>query len=233
MRRPEDELRRRQLRLPFNVADCKAPTSWPFGSLQRAAYAVILCDPPWRFVTWSAKGQTRAAANHYDVMRLEDIKRLPVVDLAADDCALFLWAINPMLPQALAVMDAWGFTYKTVAFTWAKTTPGGKWHLGLGYWTRANSELCLLATRGKPKRLAKDVRQLIISVRREHSRKPDEIAASIERLVGGRRCELFARHGRPGWDQWGAEIQKFDRSHHEPPPLAARSRDHGTSLRSI
>jgi N6-adenosine-specific RNA methylase IME4 len=84
--------------------------------------------------------------------------------------------------------------------------------VGMGYWTRANSEACLLATRGKPKRLNADVRQGIIAPRREHSRKPDGIHARIERLVAGPYCELFARERRPGWDAWGNEVDKFTRS---------------------
>jgi N6-adenosine-specific RNA methylase IME4 len=138
-------------------------------------------------------------------MSLDDIKSLPVADLAADNCVLFLWAINSMLPQAISVMDAWGFVFKTVA----RSPTDNAWHLGLGYWTRQNSEHCLLGTRGKPKRVARDVRELVIAPRREHSRKPDEVAAGIERLVSGPHLELFARQRRPGWDAWGDEVDKF------------------------
>ncbi len=148
-------------------------------------YGAVLVDPPWSFSTWSQTRQTRAAVNHYDVMTLDDIKRLPVADLAAPDCALFMWATNPMLPQALEVMKAWSFEYKTVAFCWAKTTPRSKpsrqkWHMGMGYWTRANVELCLLGTRGKPLRGARNVRQLQIAPRRQHSRKPDASTSTVE-----------------------------------------------------
>ena len=110
-------------------------------------YNVILADPPWSFRAWSSKGMGRSAEQHYPTMRLEDIKALPVSDLAAGDCVLFLWATFPMLKEALEVIDTWGFTYKTVAFTWVKEnrkSPGLFW--GLGYWTRANAEVCLLAT---------------------------------------------------------------------------------------
>ena len=147
-------------------------------------------------------------------MTVGNIARVPVGDLADDDCALFLWAICPMLPDALRVMEAWGFKFKTVAFTWAKTTRSStdawlyapRWHIGMGYWTRANSELCLLGTRGKPKRKAKEVRQLIVAPVREHSRKPDEQYGLIERLCEGPRIELFARHRRRGWRSWGNEL---------------------------
>jgi N6-adenosine-specific RNA methylase IME4 len=119
-----------------------------------------------------------------------------------------MWATNPTLPQALEVITAWGFTYKTVAFTWAKTTKDGSgFPIGCGFWTRANPEMCLLGTRGHPKRLSASVRQLIVSPRREHSRKPDEIYDQIEELVAGPYLELFARSQRPGWDAWGNEVE--------------------------
>ncbi len=182
-----------------------------FDGLPRHHFGAILSDPPWSWNSWSKTNQDRAAFNYYDVMSLEDLKGLPVADLAADDCVLFLWAINSMLPQAIAVMGAWGFEYKTIAFTWAKRTPTDKaWHLGLGYWTRQNSEHCLLGTRGKPKRIARDLRELVIAPRREHSRKPDDVASGIERLVNGPYLELFARETRPGWTSWGHEVTKFD-----------------------
>jgi N6-adenosine-specific RNA methylase IME4 len=179
--------------------------------LPRGRFGAILADPPWRFRTWSETNQRRSASRYYSLMTLENIKALPIPDIAADDCVLFLWAINPMLPHALDVIDAWGFTFKTVAFTWVKTTPSTqpRWHLGLGYWTRANTETCLLATRGKPKRVAKDVRQLLISRRREHSRKPGCVYGRIERLVAGPSLELFARQRREGWKSWGDQIEKF------------------------
>jgi N6-adenosine-specific RNA methylase IME4 len=143
-------------------------------------------------------------------MNLSDLFLLAAEVPKADDCALFMWAIDPMLPQALDVIQAWGFKYKTVAFTWAKINKSGKDPIGGGYWTRANPEMCLLATRGKPKRLNADVRQLIMAPRREHSRKPDEIYGRIERLVAGPYLEMFARQTRPGWDSWGDEVGKFD-----------------------
>ncbi len=136
----------------------------------------------------------------------EEIIRLPVVDLAADDCALFLWVTFPNLPVGLEVLSAWGFSYKTVAFTWVKTNSrSGTPFLGLGQWTRANAEICLLGIRGHVRRKAKDVRQVIMSPKREHSRKPDEQYERIMRLVDGPYIELFARYPWPGWDGWGLE----------------------------
>ena len=141
-------------------------------------------------------------------MEIRDIKLIDVP--ADDDCVLFLWAIDPMLPDALELIKAWGFTYKTVAFTWAKINESGKDPIGGGYWTRANPEMCLLATRGKPKRLNADVRQLLMAPRREHSRKPDEVYGRIEALVDGPYLEMFARQTHPGWDSWGNEVGKFE-----------------------
>lgn len=169
-------------------------------------YAAIYADPPWRFRTWSETNQAKAASRHYNLMTLPEIAALPVADMAAVDCALFMWCVNPMLPQALEVMAAWGFTFKTIGFVWAKTTRRSvpswapRWHFGLGYWTRANCEYCLIGTRGKPQRMSMSEPQLIVSPIREHSRKPDEVRASIERLVPGPYLELFARTRAPRWD---------------------------------
>ena len=144
-------------------------------------------------------------------MNLDDIKAMPVADLAAKDCVLFLWAIDPMLPQALEVGAAWGFTFKTIGFYWGKTGVNGNFTMGTGHWTRANPEQCLLFTRGKPKRVSAAVRKLIVAPRREHSRKPDECISSIEQLVNGPYLELFSRQARPGWDSWGNQTDKFNR----------------------
>ena len=172
-------------------------------------YNVILADPPWAFRAWSNKGMGRSAEQHYPTMRLDDIKALPVADLAAEDCVLFLWATFPMLKEAFAVIDAWGFTYKTVAFTWVKEnrkSSGLFW--GLGYWTRANAEICLLATRGSPKRQSAAVHQVILSPVEQHSKKPDEVRERIVALMGDvPRVELFARQETPGWDVWGNEVE--------------------------
>jgi N6-adenosine-specific RNA methylase IME4 len=181
----------------------------PFEGLEARRYGVILADPPWSFKTWSAKGEGRSASQHYGVMTFADLCALPVADLAAPDCALFLWAIDPLLPRAVELIEAWGFTYKTVGFCWAKTNAGGGYFAGMGFWTRANSELCLLATRGRPQRRAKDVRRLVVAPRREHSRKPDEVRQRIERLVPGPHLELFGRSTALGWSSWGHEVGRF------------------------
>ena len=135
-------------------------------------YRVIYADPPWTFATYSRKGKGRSPEAYYDCMMLEDIKALPVADWAAEDCVLLLWATDPLLEKAFEVIRAWGFKYKTVGFYWAKVNKGnGKlvfdeasFFTGLGFWTRANPEPCLLATRGHPKRRSADVRKLVISL---------------------------------------------------------------------
>lgn len=175
-------------------------------------YAAIYSDCPWTFSTYSDKGLGRSAQAHYSCMKLPDICALPVLDFAEDNCALFLWVTDPLLPQGLEVMKAWGFTYRTVAFTWAKLNKSfakrfdqnnmarSDFFMGTGYYTRANPEMCLLGTRGSITRLARNIRQLVIEPRREHSRKPDQIYERIEALVPGPYAELFARASRPGWD---------------------------------
>lgn len=174
-------------------------------------YSVIYADPPWEFKVYSGKGKMRSAERHYDTMSLADIAALPVEALAADSCALFMWAVMPELPGALELLKAWGFNFKTVAFTWVKQNRGGEGlFTGMGYWTRANAEICILATRGSPMRLAMDVHQVIMAPVREHSRKPDETVPRIERLLAGPYLELFAREQRPGWTTWGNEIERAE-----------------------
>jgi N6-adenosine-specific RNA methylase IME4 len=174
-------------------------------------YGAIYADPPWSFQNWSAKGTGRNAISHYDCLSFEALAALPIAALAADDCALFLWAVDPLLDKAFELIRAWGFEYKTVAFYWVKQNKKTEgFFTGLGYWTRANPEQCLLATRGKPKRRGKDVRKLIIKPRREHSRKPDEVRERIERLVAGPYLELFARQTKRDWDCLGDQAGLFD-----------------------
>lgn len=185
----------------------------------RRRYAAIYADPPWYFEVWNRDtGQGRSAEAHYSTMTLSTLCALPVADLAAPDCALFMWATWPTLPDALRLGAAWGFEYKTLAFDWLKRTPQGTaWHTGMGYWTRANSEPCLLFTRGTPRRKSRGVKQVIADVGQQelfpplvepitvHSAKPFEAYRRIEALVDGPYLELFARVAWPGWDVWGNE----------------------------
>lgn len=155
---------------------------------------------------WSGKGKT--AANHYDCMKKEDISNLPVGNLADKDCVLFLWVTFPCLREGLEVMKEWGFEYKTCGFVWVKKNKkSDSWFWGLGYWTRANAEICLIGTKGKPDRKSRSVHQVVDSRIREHSRKPDEVRDRIVQLCGDvPRIELFARQSVEGWDCWGNEV---------------------------
>lgn len=187
-------------------------------------FGCILADPPWFFRTRTEFVSKRDPRHHYKggVMSIADIAALPVADVAADDCHLFLWVTGPVLEQAFEVIRAWGFRYSGVAFTWVKLkkshdqnqlrllpTADGDFHVGLGFTTRKNAEFCLLARRGGAKRNAKNVRELIVSPRREHSRKPDETYDRIEIYTDGPYLELFGRHTRQGWIVRGDESEKF------------------------
>jgi len=169
-------------------------------------YGAIYLDPPWAFETFSGKQVTahRSAEDPYTTMPLHHIAGLPVPELAARNCAVFMWAVDSHLDAALLLFKIWGLAYKTRVFTRSK---GGR--IGMGYWSRKQTEICLLATQGTPKRLDKGVRELHTEERREHSRKPDEFHNRIERLVAGPYLEMFARQRRPGWDAWGNETDKF------------------------
>ena len=169
---------------------------------------IIYADPPWQYRTYSKKGQGRSAENHYPTMSVEQIKALPVKEISAKDCALFMWITFPCLYEALEVLEAWGFVYKTVAFVWIKQNRrSDSLFWGMGYWTRANAELCILATKGHPHRISAGVHQVIISPVEEHSKKPDQVRERIVELMGDLpRVELFARQVPPGWDVWGNEV---------------------------
>lgn len=205
-----------------------------FDDLPKGHFGAILADPPWQFKTlWgTATGPGNRNAD-YPTMDIDELAALPVGQLAASDCVLFVWAIWILMPRAFDVINGWGFEYKTCAFDWMKAHAGQvemfrddfDVQMGLGYWTRANSEPCLLATKGKPKRLNADVRQGIIAPRRQHSRKPEGVHERIERLVAGPYLELFARQTRPGWTSWGNEVNKFDS--YNPEDDFAKSLDEG------
>jgi N6-adenosine-specific RNA methylase IME4 len=196
-----------------------------FDGLPQGHFRAILADPPWHFQSWAGgrfngdpkPTYTPSRAPDYATMREPELTALPVDKLAAPDCVLFLWMCWPVLEWSLRTVKAWGFEYKTCGFCWVKghaqqlemfrddIDP----HMSLGYWTRSNSEICLLATKGAPKRKGTDVKQAIVEPRREHSRKPDCVHERIERLVDGPYLELFARKTRPGWISWGDQVGKF------------------------
>jgi N6-adenosine-specific RNA methylase IME4 len=189
-----------------------------FGFRAGAIYA----DPPWDFEIWGGpSGKTHTSPDaHYNTEPLDKIAGLPAARLAADDCALFLWITWPhlILGHHLQIIDAWGFKPSTLGFLWVKTNPsatvvtldGDGLHWGNGYSTRANTEVCVYATRGSPNRLAADVHQVVMASVGEHSAKPEEVRRRIERLVAGPYLELFARKPVTGWTVWGNEIAPGD-----------------------
>lgn len=189
-------------------------------------FGLIYADPAWLYEMYSDKGHEKSPNAHYACMNTDKLKALrdQVVFSAAPDCVLFMWSIWPMLRQAIDVMNAWGFTYKTGG-SWAKTTVHGKQSFGTGYILRAANEPFLIGTIGRPKiknrstrnqlftgEVPEDLNDLGISItsqRREHSRKPDEMATLLENLFDGPYLEMFARTQRPGWVSWGNETSKF------------------------
>ncbi len=192
-------------------------------------FKCIVADPPWHFRSRTALQMSnwtsrRDAEKHYSVMGIDDIMALPVKSVAAKDAHLWIWTTGPCLPLTFDVMKAWGFRYSAVGFTWIKLkkTHGRQLrflssadldrelHVGLGLTTRKNAEFCLLARRGNAKRIAKNIREIIMVPVREHSRKPDEAYERIERYCDGPRLELFARQSRPGWTTWGNQKELFD-----------------------
>ncbi len=156
------------------------------------------------------KGLGRSAESHYPTMSIDDICSLPVEKITEKDSILFMWVTFPTFKEALKVIEAWGFEYKTAGFVWVKQnkkTPTLFW--GMGFWTRANSELCIIATKGHPKRISAGVHQVIMSKIEEHSKKPDETRNRIVELFGDLpRIELFARQQADGWDCWGNEVEE-------------------------
>jgi N6-adenosine-specific RNA methylase IME4 len=194
-----------------------------FRGLERGRYACQLVDPPWHFRGRTGFVSDRDPQRHYRIMSTADIAALPVGEYAAKDAHLFLWTTGPCLEQAFSVIRAWGFRYSGVAFTWIKLkksfdpnqlrilpTADADLHCGLGFTTRKNAEFCLLARRGNAKRIAKDVREVILAPRRQHSQKPDEARERIERYCEGPYLEIFSRSSRPGWTCVGDEVGKFD-----------------------
>lgn len=171
-------------------------------------YNIIYADPPWSFSAWSDKAQ-KHVSKYYQTMGEDEIQNLPISLLTEENAVLFMWATFPNLPLALETIKAWGFTYKTCAFTWVKQTKkSSKLFWGMGYYTRSNAEVCLLAIKGKPpKRLSHKVHSVIMSHIEEHSRKPHEARERIVELFGDLpKIELFARQHTEGWDCWGNEV---------------------------
>lgn len=173
-------------------------------------FPVFYADPAWPFETRSDLGKDKSPEMHYATMTIEDICAMPIGDLAADDCMLFMWIVPWLLPEAIEVLRAWGFEFKSVAFYWIKAEVGEAGALitdtGTGYYTRKSVEQCWIATRGNPSPLATDVRDFRLIRRGRHSEKPEAFAADIEKISAGPYLELFARRPRAGWSVWGNEV---------------------------
>jgi len=168
-------------------------------------YKIIYADPPWSYESGFLK---RNWDKKYENMKTEDIYRLPIRDITDKDCVLFLWVTFPKLLEGIETIKSWGFKYRSCAFVWIKKNKkADSLFWGMGFWTRANSEICLLAVKGKPKSISNSVHQIVESKIREHSRKPNEVRERIVELMGDiPRIELFARERFEGWDVWGDEI---------------------------
>lgn len=171
-------------------------------------YNIIYADPPWAYKDKALSGN-RGACCKYSVMETADmLNTFPIKRIAADDCVLFMWVTMPKLNECFELIKAWGFEYKTCAFTWIKKNKkSDSLFWGMGGWTRANAELCLIATKGKPKRESAGVHSVVLTPIEEHSKKPQEVRERIVELCGDLpRIELFARQQVDGWDSWGNEI---------------------------
>jgi len=169
-------------------------------------YNIIYADPPWDYENDQCEAPTRGGIT-YPTMHIDEICSLPVLDIAHENCVLFMWATWPKLREAIKVMDAWGFSYRTCAFDWIKTYKNGQSYCGLGHWTRQGTEPCLFGRRGNVKRRDKNVYQQIFAPIGKHSEKPPETRERIIRLCGDLpKVELFARQRFEGWDAWGNEI---------------------------
>jgi len=177
-------------------------------------YKIILCDPPWKYNS-RANHKTRfrgGCCGHYPLMSMNEIKTIPIDKIAEDNCALFLWTTFPYLEEQIRLFSHWGFKYRTVGFTWIKTNPkNGKPFFGVGYYAKSNAEVCLLGIKGKLKPISNKISSIVISSRREHSRKPDEVRDNIVKLFGDLpRIELFSRQKTEGWDCLGNAINGKD-----------------------
>ncbi len=170
-------------------------------------YKIIYADPPWQYRNMGNICAT--ASEHYSTMNIKDICRLKVGEIANDNSILFLWATFPKIQEALDVIKAWGFEYKTVGFTWVKLNPkNGKPFFGVGWYTKSNAEICLIGIKGKAPKISNSVSSMVIEPRGRHSEKPHEVRKRIIKFCGNKsRIELFAREKTKGWDVWGNEVK--------------------------
>lgn len=172
-------------------------------------YNILYIDPPWIFNNKNTGGTMKSGAeNKYKVMSLDELKKMDINSICEDDCVLFMWWVGSQPQEALDLVNTWGFKLKTMTgFNWVKLTKLNKLHFGMGFWTRAGSECCLIATKGKPKPIKRNIRSVVKAYAGEHSKKPNIIADKIVELCGDLpRLEIFARDRKHGWDSWGLEV---------------------------
>lgn len=173
-------------------------------------YQIIYADPPWAFKNKNTGGNMKSGAtNHYKTMNINDIKKLPIKDIAAENCVLFMWWVGSMPSDAIELVKEWGFEIKTMTgFVWVKKTKLDKMFFGMGFWTRQGAENCLIAIKGKPKRINAGIRSVITEKIGKHSEKPEIFKSKIVDLIGDvKRIELFARKNTEGWDVFGNEVE--------------------------
>ena len=182
--------------------------------MENKKYQIIYADPPWSYKDKRDKHPRLCggASVHYKTTETKDLKLLPINEIADQNCMLFMWATFPNLPDALELIKAWGFTYKTLGFSWIKTNiRNGKPFFGIGYYTKSNCEVCLIGVKGKPIKKSNKISSVIIEPREKHSKKPDIVRDKIVELVGDvPRIELFAREKTEGWDSLGYDIDGKD-----------------------
>lgn len=173
-------------------------------------YQIIYADPAWSFNNKNTGGSMISGADaHYKTMSVTDMSKIPVNDMADENCTLFMWWVGSQPKEAIMLAESWGFTIKTMTgFNWVKTSKLGKLFFGMGFWTRAGSEMCLIAVKGKPKRINASIRSVVMAENEKHSKKPNVFRKLIIDLMGDLpRLEMFARETREGFDVWGNEVE--------------------------
>lgn len=172
-------------------------------------YGLILADPPWQFSNKKTGGSMKSGAtNQYSCMTIDDLKLMDVQSISADDCILVMWWVGSMPQEAIDLVSAWGFKLKNMnGFVWKKLTKKGLPFFGMGFWTRAGSESCIVAIKGKPQPASRSVRAVFESKARSHSEKPEEIYSLCKEMAGDvPMLDMFSRKSRDGWDCFGDEV---------------------------
>lgn len=173
-------------------------------------YSIIYCDPPWKFKNHTTGGQMIGGASyHYNTETIKNLKKMDINSITEKDCVLFMWWVASQPKEAIELVEEWGFEIKTMtAFNWVKTTKTGKLFFGMGFWTRAGSENCLIAIKGKPKKISSSIRSVHLLINEKHSKKPQLFRDLIVQMFGNlKKLEMFAREKSEGWDVFGNQIE--------------------------